>query len=142
MWKAISSLLAFALLVLAGCGSSTPATPSAQTQLCKSLANLHGTVQQLTQVNGSTTIGEVKSYGRDIGAALTQVQESAATVHTARVSDLNSAVDTLQHTINTLPNSTTLSQAAATIKTQAASVQTARAQLGDQVGCSTPAATP
>jgi hypothetical protein len=142
MWKAVTGFLALALLVLAGCGSSSPATPSAQAQFCQSLTSLHSSVNELTDVNGNTTVGEVKSYGQSVAAAMAQVRAAAANLHTARISDLNSAVNNLQQTINTLPNSTTLSEAASTIQSQAAAVQTARAQVGTQAGCSTSTTTP
>lgn len=142
MGKAIVGLLALVLLLFAACGSTTPSTPAAQAQFCQSLTNLGSTVDQLQQVNGNTSIGEVKSSGQAVAAALAQVQQSAAYLHDARVSDLNASVDNLQHTINNLSSSTTLSEAAQTIQSQAADVQSARAQVGSQAGCGTATATP
>jgi hypothetical protein len=142
MAKTIVGLLALALLVLAGCGSSSPATPSAETAFCQSLTTLGIATNQLAQVNGGTTIGQAKSDFQGVTEALSDVKTAAMNVHTARVNDLETAINNLHQTITTLPNSATLSEAATSIQTQAAAVQSARGQLGTQVGCGTPTATP
>jgi hypothetical protein len=137
MGKVIIGTLAFALVLLAGCGESTAATPSAEAQFCQNLTTLGVAANQLTQVNGNTTIGQAKNDLQAVGEALADVKTSAVNVHTARVNDLETAVNDLQHTVNNISNSSTLSEAATSIQTQAAAVQSARSQLRTQVGCAT-----
>jgi hypothetical protein len=142
--KAIFGLVALALLVLvlAGCGSSSPAAPSAEAAFCQSVTTLGIATNQLAQVNGSTTSGQAKSDFQGVTEALADVKTAAVNVHTARVNDLETAINNLQQTITTLPNSATLSEAATSIQTQVTAVQSARGQLGTQVSRGTPTATP
>jgi hypothetical protein len=138
MGKVIAGILALVLLVLlASCGESTAATPTAEAQFCQSLTTLGVAANQLTQVNGNTTIGHAKSDVEAVGEALADVKTSAVNVHTARVNDLETAINELQQTVNNISTSSTLSEAATSIQTQAAAVQSARSQLRTQVGCAT-----
>ena len=101
------TLVAVALLAVAGCGGSSK--PS----YCADRSNLESSVKGLTSAATSGDVSAVKSQVTTIKSDATSLVSSAKSDFPTQTSAIKSSVDTLDNAVKTLPSSPSRAQVAA-----------------------------
>ena len=131
----IQILSAIALIaVLAGCGAST-SVPEATVQYCQSLAAYQQSLQAISTLGASSTIGELKDAEKKAEQAGQAVVTSAAAVKEAKIDNLQAASENLQKTVNSVPDSATVTEAMVSVAPQVKAVNDAAAEARTSAQC-------
>jgi hypothetical protein len=123
------------LLVLALACSNPPPSADAQIALCSNLTTFQQSVEELTNLDSYSTMGEVKAAANMARHSFDAVQQANAEVNNAQVDTLRTAYEDLQSAIADLPDDATVEEAASSLQPQIAAVQTARDQVNARVEC-------
>jgi hypothetical protein len=129
VWVAVG-LLALAL------ACSSPSSADAQVALYSNLTTFQQSVEELTNLDSYSTMGEVKAAANMARHPFDAVQQSNAEVKNAQVDALRNAYEDLQSAIAALPDDATVGEdAKASLQPQIAAVQAAREQVSSRVEC-------
>ena len=128
VWVAVG-LLALAL------ACSSPSSADAQVALCSNLTTFQQSVEELTNLDSYSTMGEVKAAANMVRHPFDAVQQSNAEVKNAQVDALRNTYEDLQSAIADLPDAATVEDAKASLQPQIAAVQAAREQVSSRVEC-------
>jgi hypothetical protein len=128
VWVAVG-LLALAL------ACSSPSSADAQVALCSNLTTFQQSVEELTNLDSYSTMGEVKAAANMARHPFDAVQQSNAEVKNAQVEALRNNYEDLQVAIAALPDDATVEDAKASLQPQIAAVQAAREEVSSRVEC-------
>ncbi len=130
VWVATAvGLLALAL------ACSSPSSADAQVALCSNLTTFQQSVEELTNLDSYSTMGEVKAVANMARHSFDAVEQSNAEVKNAQVDALRNTYEDLQSAIADLPDDATVEDAKASLQPQIAAVQAAREQVSSRVEC-------
>lgn len=136
------SALLLALVSLGGCSGaespSVPALPSAadaQKAICTSLAVVASGVDQLANINPSTTVADLKALKAPIDTAVAAVKAANQVLNRPNLTDLTTQYDNLSATINGLSDNATVGETAAAVQAGAGAVRDALAQARTALAC-------
>ena len=119
--KITISILLLAMLMLSGC---SPSLEEAQVEFCQALEAYGEAVQELQNVNASTTVDELQSARDDVADALEDVISAGGVLREARLRAAENAWEDTQDAIRDISGDATLGEAAATIRGQALKLAT------------------
>jgi len=111
------SILLLLMLVVTGCISKS--LEEAQVDFCQALVAYGEVVNELQNVNSSTTVEELQSASDDAADAREDVKDAAGDLREAKIRAAEDAWDNTQETIDDIAGDATLGLAAATIRGQA-----------------------
>lgn len=111
------SILLLSILVVTGCVSQS--LEEAQVDFCQALVAYGEAVQELQNVNASTSVDELQSARDDVADALEDVKGTAGDLREARLRTAEDAWENAQEAIKDISGDATLGEAAATIRGQA-----------------------
>jgi F0F1-type ATP synthase membrane subunit b/b' len=111
------SILLLLMFVVTGCISKS--LEEAQVDFCQALAAFGEAVNELQNVNSSTTIEELQSAGEDAADAREEVNDAAGDLRETKIRAAENAWDNTQEAIDDISGDATLGQAAATVRGQA-----------------------
>jgi hypothetical protein len=103
---AMATVVALALIALAGCGSSKPA-------YCTDRTNLENSIKGLTSVNLSSGISALQTQVKTIENDATSLVNAAKSDFPSETSAVKSSVDTLASAVKALPSNPSAAQIAA-----------------------------
>ena len=109
-----ATVVTFALVALAGCGSSKPS-------YCSDRTNLENSTKALSSLNASSGISGLQSQLKTIQSDATSLVNSAKSDFPSQTSAIKSSVDGLSSAVKALPSSPSAGQIA-TIASDGASV--------------------
>jgi hypothetical protein len=137
-WISLASMAMLALF--GGCGTSAVSTKAtavttSQTQLCTDLQGLQTSLNQLSTVNGQSTVGQYQGARDNVSSHFQKVKQSAQGVASSKTDLLNTAYNNLEHAINQLPQNETISQALPTLQPQLADLKSAYSQTYSTLNC-------
>jgi len=101
----VGSVVAVAVVALAGCGSSKPA-------YCSDRTNLENSIKNLPSVTSSSGVSGLQSQLATIQSDATSLVNAAKSDFPTETSAVKSSVDTLQSAVKALPSSPSASQIA------------------------------
>ena len=139
MW--IRYTLPIAAAALAGfiiaCGGDedSGSTENATIQLCNDLAELEAALQDVREIDETSTVDELEAAQEDVQVVLQDIRSSAEDVAQARVDDLSDAYAGLQDAIAGVEGEETIGEAQASIQAAAADVSTAVTELRNSLDC-------
>lgn len=131
------STIAVPFMMLAACGGG-PAPQSVadqQAQLCTDLARLNTSVASLKSMGPSSTVSDLRAARDEVKTNFEQVQVTAQNIQEAKVSELETAYQSLDKAIQDIPESATLQQAMTSVSEQIVAVETARDQMNADLNC-------
>jgi outer membrane biogenesis lipoprotein LolB len=128
VWVAVG-LLALAL------ACSSPSSADAQVALCSNLTTFQQSVEELTNLDSYSTMGEVKAAANMARHSFDAVEQANAEVKNAQVEALRNNYEDLQVAIAALPDDATVEDAKASLQPQIAAVQAAREEVSSRVEC-------
>ena len=111
------SILLLTIFVITGCVSKS--LEEAQVDFCQALVAYGEAVQELQNVNASTTVEELQSARDDVADAREDLMDAAGDLREARLRAAEDAWENSQEAINDISGDATLGAAAATIRGQA-----------------------
>lgn len=111
------SILLLSILVVTGCVSKS--LEEVQVDFCQALVAYGEAVQELQNVNASTSVDELQSARDDVADAWEEVKDAAGDLREARLRSAENAWENAQQAINDISGDATLAEAAATIRGQA-----------------------
>ena len=114
--KIIILIFILSIFVVTGCSKSLE---EAQVDFCQALVTYGESVNELQNVNASTTVEELQSARDDVADALQEVKDSAGDLREARLRAAEGAWENTQDAIKDISGDATLGEAAATIRGQA-----------------------
>jgi hypothetical protein len=138
-WLAV--LLLFAALVTAlACsddddGDTQDGAGGAESAFCDDLSEVKSSVDDLGEINSSSTGNDVKAAVNDVKTSLDELQGSAQDVAEAEVGTLRSAVAGLESAIQNISGDQTLGAIGTAIQSGVSGVQQAVDQLGVKGSC-------
>ena len=134
--------LLLALMSLAGCGGaqspSAPALPSAadaQNAICTSLAAVTSGVDQLANINPSTTVADLKALKAPVDSAVAALKAANQVLNRPNITDLTTQYDSLSATINGLSDNASVGETAAAVQSGAVAVRDAINQARTALAC-------
>jgi uncharacterized phage infection (PIP) family protein YhgE len=143
--KKLTRFLPALLLVivsLGGCGAeqlpAVPALPSAadaQKAVCDSLRAITSGVDQLANVNATTTVAELKSLKAPVDTAVAAIKAANQVLNQANITEMTTAYDNLTTTINQMPDNAAVGEMAASVQAGAVTVRTALGQARTALTC-------
>ena len=101
----VASVVAVAVVALAGCGSSKPA-------YCSDRTNLENSIKNLPSVTSSSGVSGLQSQLATIQSDATSLVNAAKSDFPTETSAVKSSVDTLQSAVKALPSNPSASQIA------------------------------
>ena len=116
------SILLLSILMVTGCVSQS--LEEAQVEFCQALVAYGEAVDQLQNVNASTTVDELQSARDEVVDALEEVVSAAGNLREARLRTAENAWENTQDAIKDISGDATLAEAAATVRGQAAILAT------------------
>ena len=120
--KITISILLLSILAVTGCVSQS--LEEAQVDFCQALEAYGEAVQELQNVNASTTVDELQSARDDVADALEDVISAGGVLREARLRAAENAWEDTQDAIRDISGDATLGEAAATIRGQALKLAT------------------
>jgi hypothetical protein len=114
---------------------SSPSSADAQAALCSNLTTFQVSVEELTQLDRYSTMGEVKAATDMVRHSFEAVQQANAEVRNTQVDALEGAYGDLQNAIEDLPDDAVVQEAVTSLQPQIAAVQSAREQVTSGVEC-------
>jgi hypothetical protein len=130
VWTPLSA----GLLALVLARTSTSAA-DAQAALCSNLTTFQQSVEELTQLDSYSTLGELKAATSIVRHTFGAVQQSNSEVRNNQVDALETAYQDLGNVITDLPDDISIQDAANNLQPQIAAVQSARQQVTSGVEC-------
>ncbi len=138
----VLSALLVVLLSLAGCSGaqspSVPALPSAadaQKAICTSLAVINTGVDQLANINPSTTVADLKALKAPVDTAVAAIKAANQVLNRPNITDLTTQYDSLSATISGLSDNATVGDTAAAVQSGAVAVRDAITQARTALAC-------
>ena len=116
------SILLLSILMVTGCVSQS--LEEAQVEFCQALVAYGEAVDQLQNVNASTTVDELQSARDEVADALEEVVSAGGNLREARLRTAENAWENTQDAIKDISGDATLAEAAATVRGQAAILAT------------------
>jgi len=110
-------------------------TENATIQLCNDLAELEAALQDVREIDETSTVDELEAAQEDVQVVLQDIRSSAEDVAQARVDDLSDAYAGLQDAIAGVEGEETIGEAQAFIQAAAADVSTAVTELRNSLDC-------
>jgi hypothetical protein len=143
---ALLIVMLVALLVIAGCGPSTPsgstatatATGPVKATLCNGVTTIHQTLTSLSNVTVSTTVGDVKAAQAKVSNAVTTNQQQHPADPQGLVGQVSAANDKHTEKLAGYPDQTPIGQTSETVqdvKAKVADAQTRTQQLSTELKC-------
>ena len=130
------SAIAVPFMMLAACGGQAPqSVADQQAQLCTDLARLNTSVASLKSMGPSSTVSDLRATRDEVKTNFEQVQLTAQNIQEAKVSELETAYQSLDQAIQDIPESATLQQAMTSVSEQIVAVETARDQMNADLNC-------
>jgi outer membrane murein-binding lipoprotein Lpp len=115
--KITISILLLSMFVITGCISKS--LEEAQVDFCQALVAYGAAVDELQNVNVSTTVEELQSASDDAADAREDVKDAAGDLREAKLRASEDAWDNTQEAIDDISGDATLGQAATTVRGQA-----------------------
>ena len=114
--KIIISIFLLSILAVTGCSKSLE---EAQVDFCQALVAYGAAVDELQDVNASTTVEELQSAGDAVADAREDVMDATGDLRDAKIRTAEDAWDGTQDAISDISSDANLGEAAATIRGQA-----------------------
>ena len=114
--KIIISIFLLSILAVTGCSKSLE---EAQVDFCQALVAYGAAVNELQDVNASTTVEELQSAGDAVADAREDVMDATGDLRDAKIRTAEDAWDGTQDAISDISSDANLGEAAATIRGQA-----------------------
>ena len=114
--KIIISIFLLSILAVTGCSKSLE---EAQVDFCQALVAYGAAVDELQDVNASTTVEELQSAGDAVADAREDVMDATGDLRDAKIRTAEDAWDGTQDAISDISRDAKLGEAAATIRGQA-----------------------
>ncbi len=134
-YKALVGVATAVGLLALALACSSPSSADAQVALCSNLTTFQQSVEELTNLDSYSTMGEVKAAANMARHSFDAIQQANAEVNNAQVDTLGNAYEDLQSAIANLPDDATVEEAATSLQPQIAAVQTAREQVSSRMEC-------
>ncbi|UCF26735.1 MAG: hypothetical protein JSW42_08715 [Chloroflexota bacterium] len=115
--KITISILLLSIFAVTGCVSQS--LEEAQVDFCQALEAYGDAVQELQNVNASTTVDELQSARDNVADALEDVISAGGNLREVRLRAAEDAWENTQEAINDISGDATLGEVAATIRGQA-----------------------
>ncbi|MDN7024360.1 hypothetical protein FGU65_05550 [Methanoculleus sp. FWC-SCC1] len=123
------------ILVCAAAGCVQPTEEEAQAQLCQDLDELGAALQNMQDLNASSSVGDIRDARDEVQSAMENVRNSAAQLGDVRVDELNAAYDNLDQTVQNLPDDASVVEAIQTVRPEVQAVRDARQNLSAELNC-------
>jgi hypothetical protein len=117
------------MFMVTGCISKS--LEEAQVDFCQALAAYGEAVDELQNINASTTVDRLQSARDDVADAQEDVMDAAGDLREARMRAAEDAWENTQEAINDISGDATLGEAAATVRGQAAILVTEIERIGN-----------
>jgi hypothetical protein len=116
-------------------GGGTGGTGASQTEFCSDLEELEVAVNDVREINTSSTVDDAEAATEELEQALDDVKDSAAEAQQARVDAVETAFEELQETIESVEGSQTLGSAYTSVQNAIDNVSVSYNSLDTQAGC-------
>jgi hypothetical protein len=128
-----AACIAVSLLAI-GCGS---ANNKLNDEACPNLAQLQQDLQSLQDVNGKSSVGDLRALQQKVKADVAAVKKSAAKSHSDQLDALDKAYNDLAKAAKSVPDNTSVNDAVKQLQPQIQAVATARTNALNAVakGC-------
>jgi hypothetical protein len=132
--------MAFLTLAAAACGDDDDADSASQVggsqaEFCSDLADLEVAVNDVREINTSSTVNEAEAATEEMEQALDEVKDSAAEAQQARVEAVETAFEDLQDAVQSVEGDQTLGAVYTTVKNAIDTVSVSYNSLDSQAGC-------
>ncbi len=117
------------ILVCAAAGCTQPTQQQAEAQLCQNLDDLGVALQNMQNLNATSSVGDIRAARDQAQSAMNNVRNSANQLANVRIDDLNTAYNNLDQTVQALPNDASVPEALQTIRPEVQDVRAARQNL-------------
>ncbi|HEY7975012.1 MAG TPA: hypothetical protein VIG77_11145 [Ktedonobacterales bacterium] len=138
--RSYAYLLAVLLMLvttLVACGSTSssgsPPSGSAKTTVCNGLTRVNQALDSLSNVNSSTTVGEVKAAQQKVTSALSAIESQIPAASRPLLDQLKSANDKLTAKLEGYPDNTPIGQTSVKVQDIKASVATAHSKTNSLI---------
>ncbi|RXE56335.1 hypothetical protein ABH15_09495 [Methanoculleus taiwanensis] len=123
------------ILVCAAAGCTQPTEEEAEAQLCQDLETLGVALQNMQDLNATSSVGDIRDARDEVASAMEAVRNSASELGGVRVDELNAAYDNLDRTVQSLPDDASVVEAIQTVRPEMQAVRDARRNLTAELNC-------
>jgi len=123
------------ILASAAAGCVQPSQEEAQAQLCQDLGQLGVALENMQDLNATSSVGDIRDARDQVRSAMEDVRSSADQVTNIRVDELNAAYDELDRTVQSVPDDASVPEALQTIRPKVQDVVDARQNLTAELNC-------
>ncbi|MBA7468647.1 hypothetical protein ES707_03899 [subsurface metagenome] len=132
-WRFFVSMVL--ILACAGAGCVQPTQEQAEAQLCQNLEELGVALQNMQNLNASSSVGDIRDTRDQVQSAMENVRNSADQLADVRIDNLNAAYEDLDQTVQDIPDDATVVEAIQTVRPKVQAVRDARQNLTAELNC-------
>ncbi len=133
--KLVIILTALGLVMAAGCAPAASKQSTTETQVCQNLVLLGDSINNFKDASKFKDTSEMQAYASVVRQNLSNVVQSAASLTTVKLDNLNTASTDLANAVNALPPGTSLQDAINSVQDQFKAMQVALDQLNSDLNC-------
>ena len=133
--KLIITITALVLVMTAGCAPASTDTSVAATQVCRTLFMLADSINNFKDVSKFKDTTEMQAYASVVKQNLNNVIQSASSLKTVKLDNLQNAYNDLANAASAIPPGTSLQDAITSVQDQLKAMSVALAQLNTDLDC-------
>ncbi len=133
---ATAAIAGLVFAVLGGCGDDDePTAAEANADLCQARDELASTLDQLPEIDATTTRSELEDAAEEIGDAVDEVKDAADEVSSTEADELRAAAEDFADTVRGLDSAESIEAAGQELASSGSAVVAAFRALFERAGC-------